>query len=398
MALDLTRRSFLTRSALIGCSAAASPLLTRVSFAAAPWDTRLVVIILRGGMDALDVVRPLGDPDYTSARAGLLRQDDPVIDLDGFYALHPGLQPLLPLWRAGEFGAVQAVATPYRDKRSHFDGQDLLEAGSTGLGDVAGGWLNRALGQVPGVSLRTGFALGHGEMKVLAGDTAVTDWYPDTALTLSPQAALLAEQMMAEDPLFHGAYAQAMALMGEGQEGETATNGAAKGKRRLPEHVNIASYAAEQLRGDARVVGFSLNGWDTHRAQTKGLTRALKRLSQTILTLKRELGAPVWGKTVVLAMTEFGRTVRQNGTGGTDHGTGGALLFAGGAVRGGQVLGDWPGLQESALLDRRDLMPTADLRAYVAGVLQGVAGLDRAALEGTVFPGLDMDGPTSLLL
>lgn len=398
MALDLTRRSFLARSALIGCSAAASPLLTRVSFAAAPWDTRLVVIILRGGMDALDVVRPLGDPDYTSARAGLLRQDDPVIDLDGFYALHPGLQPLLPLWRAGEFGAVQAVATPYRDKRSHFDGQDLLEAGSTGLGDVAGGWLNRALGQVPGVSLRTGFALGHGEMKVLAGDTAVTDWYPDTALTLSPQAALLAEQMMAEDPLFHGAYAQAMALMGEGQEGETGGDGAAKGKRRPPEHVNIASYAAEQLRSDARVVGFSLNGWDTHRAQTKGLTRALKRLSQTILTLKRELGAPVWGKTVVLAMTEFGRTVRQNGTGGTDHGTGGALLFAGGAVRGGQVLGDWPGLQEGALLDRRDLMPTADLRAYVAGVLQGVAGLDRAALEGTVFPGLDMDGPTGLLL
>ncbi|MCL6283373.1 DUF1501 domain-containing protein [Ruegeria sp. 2012CJ41-6] len=398
MTPDLTRRGFLTRSALVGCSAAASPLLTRVSFAAAPWDTRLVVIILRGGMDALDVVRPLGDPDYAKARTGLLRREDTVIDLDGFYALHPGLQPLLPLWRAGELGAVQAVATPYRDKRSHFDGQDLLEAGSMGLGDVAGGWLNRALGQVPGASARTGFALGHGEMKLLAGETSVTDWYPDTALSLSPQAALLAEQMMAEDPLFHGAYAQAMALMGDGQEGGAGMDDPTKGKRRPPEHVNIASYAAEQLRGEARVVGFSLNGWDTHRAQTKGLTRALKRLSQTILTLKRELGAPVWGKTVVLAMTEFGRTVRQNGTGGTDHGTGGALLFAGGAVRGGQVLGDWLGLQESALLDRRDLMPTADLRAYVAGVLQGVAGLDRTTLERTVFPGLDMSGPTGLLL
>ncbi|MFA3918976.1 DUF1501 domain-containing protein [Ruegeria hyattellae] len=396
---DLTRRGFLTRSTLVGCSAAASPLLTRVSFAAAPWDTRLVVIILRGGMDALDVVRPHGDPDYAGARKRLLRPEDPVIDLDGFYALHPALQPLLPLWRAGELGAVQAVATPYRDKRSHFDGQDLLEAGSMGLGDVAGGWLNRAMGQVPGVSARTGFALGHGEMKLLAGDTSVTDWYPDTALLLSPQAALLAEQMMAEDPLFHGAYAQAMALMGDGQEGEAGADGPAKGHRsRVSEHVNIANYAAEQLRGEARVVGFSLNGWDTHRAQTKGLTRALKRLSQTILTLKRELGAPVWGKTVVLAMTEFGRTVRQNGTGGTDHGTGGALLFAGGAVRGGQVLGDWPGLQESALLDRRDLMPTADLRAYVAGVLQGVAGLDRSTLERTVFPGLDMGGQTGLLL
>ena len=158
MTKDLSRRAFLARSAVLGCSAAASPLWTRVSFAAAPWDTRLVVIILRGGMDGLDVVRPYGAPEYAALRGSLAAEGG--ADLDGFFGLHPALSPLMPLWARGELGFVHAVSTPYRDKRSHFDGQDLLEAGTGDLAGARDGWLNRMLQLVPGVEAQTAFALG----------------------------------------------------------------------------------------------------------------------------------------------------------------------------------------------------------------------------------------------
>ncbi|OZB14472.1 MAG: hypothetical protein B7X55_11220 [Rhodobacterales bacterium 34-62-10] len=161
-------------------------------------------------------------------------------------------------------------------------------------------------------------------------------------------------------------------------------------------HLRLAEFAARQLRGQSRIAAFSLGGWDTHQAQAAGLTRALGRLSETILALRDGLG-PDWGQTAVLALTEFGRTARENGTKGTDHGTAGAMLMAGGAVRGGQVLGDWPGLASDALYQGRDLMPTRDVRAHAAWAMRGLFGLDAAALEQAVFPGLDM-GPDPRLL
>lgn len=374
------RRTFLARSAFVGCSLAASPLLTGISLASAPWDTRLVVIILRGGMDGLAVVRPYGDPDYRDVRGAIdgknARQ---LYDLDGFYALHPELGALMPLWNRGELGFVHAVSTPYRDKRSHFDGQDLLEAGTPNLAGVRDGWLNRMLGQLPGVKARTALAIGHGEMKVLDGSVPVSDWAPDADLAISPQAMQLAELMMQDDAMFHAALSEA-AMLSE------VDGMRVKGKA----HEKVARFAAEHLRTDTRVVSFSINGWDTHRYQTRTMKGALSRLSETILTLQAELGTEVWGKTAVVAMTEFGRTVRLNGTAGTDHGTGGVMLLAGGAVRGKRVLGDWPGLDEASLYERRDLMPTGDVRAPVAWLMRGLTGLSRTTLEQTVFPGLDM--------
>jgi len=185
MTTALTRRTLLTRSALIGCCAAASPLLTPLGFAAAPWDGRLVVIILRGGMDGLDVVRPYGAPQYRALR-GKLADGSPTgaHDLDGFFALHPGLAPLMPLWSQGDLGFVHAVATPYRDKRSHFSGQDLLEAGTPSLDGARDGWLNRLLQMVPGTEGRTAFAIGNGEMKLLDGAAPVADWSPDANLVV----------------------------------------------------------------------------------------------------------------------------------------------------------------------------------------------------------------------
>ncbi|WP_072506452.1 DUF1501 domain-containing protein [Phaeobacter porticola] len=390
-----SRRSFLTRSGLVGCSLAASPLLTPVSFAAAPWDSRLVVIILRGGMDALDVVQPYGDPAYAGLRSSLLGgPQNGALDLDGYFALHPALAPLMPLWQAQQLGFVHAVSTPYRNKRSHFDGQDLLEAGTPGLHERRDGWLNRLLQVTPGVEARTAFAIGQGDMKLLQGSAPVSDWSPDAQIALSPQAERLAGLMMEQDPLFHAALGEALDLARDARD--NAANAARRGKRSRP-HQRIADYAATQLRGDTRIAAFSINGWDTHNRQTGALTRALGRLSDTILTLKAGLGAGIWDKTAVVAMTEFGRTARENGTGGTDHGTGGAMVLAGGAIRGGRVHGHWPGLDEAALFDRRDLMPTGDVRAQVGWIMRGMIGVRHQDIANVIFPGVEMTTDPGLL-
>lgn len=378
----LNRRGFLARTLALGCSAAASPLLTPVSFAAAPFERRLVVIVLRGGMDGLDVVRPYGAPEYEMLRGELAGGPDAgARDLDGFFALHPALDGVMPMWRAGELGFVHAVSTPYRDKRSHFDGQDILEAGTPGLEGARDGWLNRLLAHVPGAEARTAFAIGQGEMKLLSGPAPVADWTPDAELPLSPQALRLAETVMAEDPAFHAALAEAMALTEGGGMG-----GAARGKA----HLKVAEFAARQLRGDTRIAAFSINGWDTHGRQARTIRPALGQLAEVLTGLRDGVGPAVWDQTIVVAMTEFGRTARINGTGGTDHGSGGAMVLAGGALRGGRVLGTWPGLAEAALYERRDLMPTGDVRAPAAWALRGVTGLGRDVLESAVFPGLEM--------
>lgn len=406
MNTNLTRRSFLTRSTVMGCSLAASPLLTPVTFAAAPWDTRLVVIVLRGGMDALDVVQPYGDPAYSTLRQTL--SGGPAaggLDLDGFFAMHPALAPLMPLWQQAELGFVHAVSTPYRDKRSHFDGQDLLEAGTAGPGGERDGWLNRMLQSLPGTDRRTAFALGQGEMKLLHGDAPVSDWSPEASLALSPQAERLISLVMESDPLFHAALGDALELSQQEPvepasdlAEDTMMQSAPRQQGARGRHRRIAEFAAEQLRGDSRVASFSLTGWDTHNRQKAGMNAALGRLSDTILTLRAGLGAEIWGKTAIVAMTEFGRTARENGTQGTDHGTGGAMVLAGGAIRGGRVHGRWPGLDEANLYARRDLMPTGDVRAATAWMLSGLTGLDRAALESFVFPGVDMGIDPGLLL
>jgi uncharacterized protein (DUF1501 family) len=387
MSFSLSRRRFLGRAGMIGCSLAASPLLTPVTFASAPWDTRLVVIILRGGMDGLDVVRPLGDPAFAALRPGL-NTGTPALDLDGYFALHPGLAPLMPMWQAQELGFVHAVSTPYRDRRSHFDGQDILEAGTEGTASGArGGWLNRMLQQVPRARADTAFAIGNGDIRVLDGAAPVANWAPEANLRLSPQSMRLAELIMEDDAAMHAALAEAQVLAQE-------TSGQAAGGQR---HNRIAQFAVSRLKAEARVAAFSLGGWDTHRRQDRALPRSLRSLSDTLLTLQSGLGGDLWGKTAVVAMTEFGRTARENGTGGTDHGTGGLMIMAGGAIRGGRVYGRWPGLDSAALYQERDLMPTDDVRASAAWIMRGLTGLDRTALQDSIFPGLDMGADQGLL-
>lgn len=379
---QISRRQMLARSGLIGCSLAASPLLTPLSLANAPWSGRLVVIILRGGMDGLDVVRPIGDPAFAALRPTLAK-GDPPLDLDGHFALHPALKGLMPLWQQEELGFVHAVSTPYRDKRSHFDGQDLLEAGTQDLtGAGRDGWLNRLIQQMPQIEAETAYGIGQGALKVLNGPAPVANWTPEAALGLSPQALRLAEQMMKRDPQMHAALSEAKMLSRVRSDQPQERGGSA--------HVQIAQFAADRLRGPARIAAFSLNGWDTHRAQARTLPRSLGQLSDVILTMKQDLGRAIWSQTAVVAMTEFGRTARENGTGGTDHGTAGLLVMAGGAIRGGRVFGRWPGLKDQALYQGRDLMPTNDVRAPVAWIMRGMTSLPTSTLQTKVFPGLDM--------
>lgn len=397
--MTMTRRDMLRRSAAIGCCLAASPAVTPLTLASTPGENRLVVILLRGALDGLDLVQPRGDPDFARLRANAGK----ALDLDGYFALHRGFAPLYPLWQKGQMGFVHAVSTPYRDRRSHFDGQDLLEAGTgmDALGRNRDGWLNRALGLIPGAEARTAFTIGRSDMLLTRGPAPVANWAPDAALTLSSQAQLLLERVMHDDPLFRDATLEAILLSESelpadgapvtGSDMMNAMSDSVKAARKGARPDAIARFAAAQLRGQTRIAAFSLGGFDTHARQDRSLPRALVPLTQVIETLQAELGA-LWEKTTIVAVTEFGRTVRLNGSGGTDHGTGSVMITAGGAVHGGRVVADWPGLAQADLYQRRDLRPTRDLRAHLAWVLAGLYGLERSALESTVFPGLDM-GP-----
>ncbi|MFN3971053.1 MAG: DUF1501 domain-containing protein [Gemmobacter sp.] len=423
----MDRRFFLRGLGAAGCSAAAFPWLNTVTLAGSPsgalGDHRMVVVILRGAMDGLDVVQPLFDPGFALARP-TLGTGEGVFPLDGRFGLHARLGGLMPLWQAGELGFVHATSTPYRDKRSHFDGQDLLEAGlphdiaASGLtpADLAlvrrEGWLNRMLQAVPGIEAQASIAVGREALPLLAGRAPSLSWMPDQSLPLTAQGQLLLEHLYHDDPLFRDAAAEAMMLTADSalddmddsaQDGMQAAIAPADPGAPIPPRLadidRLVEFAAQRLRGESRIGAMSLGGWDSHRQQAGALNAPLARLERIILTLKAGLGPDVWGKTLFVAMTEFGRTVHENGTRGTDHGTGGAMVLAGGALRGGRVLGRWPGLAEADLYARRDLMPTSDVRAWAAWAMRGMFGFDRAVLEGSVFPGLDMgnDDPRLLL-
>ena len=384
--LLLSRRAF-----LIGCSVAASPLLTPVTFAAAPGENRLVVIILRGAMDGLDVVRPTGDPAYAGLRPTLAAAAGPA--LNDFFTLHPAAAGLMPLWQAKELAFAPAVATPYRSGRSHFVGQDALENG-TGTEDGGqtpshDGWLNRALFLMPGAKADTAVSVGQQRLLILDGAHETDHWFPVAESPLSAQGQDLLSAVNAADPLFAEPFSQAQHLA-RAMDGEQAP----KGKLAYGQ---LGEYVAERLLGASRIASFSFGGWDTHHQQVKTMEAQLTSLSDALLAMKKGLGR-VWGTTLVVAMTEFGRTARENGTGGTDHGTGGLAVLAGGALNGGRILGQWPGLADGQLLSERDLMPTGDVRVYPAWALRAMFGVEAAGLQSAVFPNLDLGADPNLLL
>lgn len=376
----LSRRSFLAGA----CCAAAAPILTPVTFAAMPGDNRFVTIILRGAMDGLDLVQPYGDPAYAALRPRLgLTPDAGLLDLDGFFGLNPAASALMPLWRAGELSFVHAVSTPYRDQRSHFDGQDMLETGGNDKSERTG-WLNRTLAVIPRSDARKAIDINTSMELILSGPNEADSWSSQSNFALADDEIAFLDRLYAGDE----AFARAMA---EAKKTDMSADSLYGDEKRGAGISDMARLAGGMLREDYRIASFSINGWDTHVGQKVQFAKAVNGLAAAITTLKDAMGEDVWRKTVVLAMTEFGRTARENGTNGTDHGTGGLAVLAGGAIPGGKVLGTWPGLADDRLLDRRDLMPTGDVREVAAAMLYRQFGVDPDDLTAKVFPGLTFD-------
>jgi len=374
----VTRRRTL---GLIGAAGATALALPRLSLAAPETDKRFVVVLLRGAMDGLSAAPAIGDPDYERARNGLALEN--ALKLDAMFALHPNLPGMKSLYDGGELIVVHAAATPYRD-RSHFDGQNLLENGSEQPYGLDTGWLNRALAQMPGSGKPLGVALNSHMPLMMRGPAAVTSWAPSLLPppdgdTVQRLAALYGET----DPLLAQNFASAQGAnsvaMGSG-------GGAGGGYQAF---VGLMTAAAKFLiqPGGERVAMVEIGGWDTHVNQAGAfspLSTNLTTLDKGLAALKTGLGA-AWRDTAVVIVSEFGRTVAMNGTQGTDHGTAGAVLVAGGAVKGGRVLADWPGLKPASLYQARDLMPTTDFRSIATGVLRDHMGLHDAQLAA-VFP------------
>lgn len=383
------------RAALAGAatSLALWSLLPRTAIAGSR-DPRLLTVILRGGLDGLSLAAPIGDPDYVPLRQGIAipaAGEGAGLPLDPLFVLNPNMPVLHDLYTKGQATVLHALATPYRG-RSHFDGQDVLESGLAGVGRTADGWLNRALAGLPSggaAAPRKGLAMGAVVPLVMRGAAPVLTWIPKT-YNLPVRLATIAriqELYAITDPKLARAFAEGLEI---DRLASTATGVPAKGPRPFRDFVDAAETAARFLStpDGPRIGALSYNGWDTHANEgvIKGLlANRLAGLDAAIKVLHEGL-APVWRDTVIVIVTEFGRTARVNGTAGTDHGTGMAALLVGGAVKGGRVVTDWPGLADKALYEGRDLAPTQDLRAVLKGVLRDHLGVPADALARSVFP------------
>jgi uncharacterized protein (DUF1501 family) len=390
----MTRTMLTRRHALLGLSALGAIVelgLPGLALARANTDKRFVFVILRGGMDGLAAVPPYGESQYPSLRGSLALaqpgQDGGVIGLDQRFGLNPALARLEQFWAARQLAIVHAVATPYR-QRSHFDGQDLLENGTDDPRAKPEGWLNRAIATLGPSKQRLGLAVGQTIPLVLRGREPVASWAPAQLPDASPDFLAKVAELYRRDPLLGpafeegiGAHALSAQLIGDSQQ--------MGGPLRGPQAFRIAAESAAKLLAAAdgpRIAVLELGGWDTHAGQNGRLGQPMNALADGIATMAETLG-PVWADTVLVTASEFGRTVAENGTGGTDHGTAGVVFLAGGRVNGGRVLGRWPGLAQNALFEGRDLQPTTDLRAVLKGVLAQHLGLPEDALDRVVFPG-----------
>jgi len=408
-----TRRRFLSGTGALAASAA----LPNVLFAHTGGSARLVVVILRGALDGLAAVPPCADPHY----AGLHRElaiaapgvADGALALDNTFGLHPSLAFLHEGYVAGELVVFHAVASPYRD-RSHFDGQNVLENGLTKPLGSADGWLNRALAALPrgttGREAGRAVAISQNVPLILRGEMPVISKSPKATPDVDEELLARLADLYSKDDWLSARLSEAMQTEKLADEGgipadsramteptaasaqpalTAGQNGAVRPA--APDRVSgVARMAATLMRseGGPDVAVIEAGGWDTHANQggVRGtLAQRLTGLDRALRALKDGLG-PLWPQTAVLVVTEFGRTAAMNGTRGTDHGTGGCAFLAGGAVRGGRVIADWPGLARSALLDNRDLRPTLDLRSVFKAVLDEHLRVDAKTLATRIFP------------
>ncbi|TGY89292.1 DUF1501 domain-containing protein [Marinicauda algicola] len=372
----LHRRHLLAAGAALSALAVSGAATARVPRAG---GRKLVVIILRGAMDGLAALAPLGERRYRALRGDLALSGGHRTEAG--FVLHPRLETLARFYREGSALALPACATAYRE-RSHFDGQDLLEAAATPARE---GWLNRTLALM-GSAAPQAVAIGQGVPLILRGPAPASSWAPPVLPEADEGTIYRLMDLYAGDPALSEAFARAVEIGAIAGAAADAAGGARRGPGAF---ASAASAAAALLAAPdgADLAVLSSDGWDTHvrqGAQEGGLAARFAALDEALLALQAGLGAH-WDRTAVLVATEFGRTVRANGAGGTDHGTAGTAFLLGGAVRGGRLIGDWPGLD--TLYEDRDLVPANRLEDLFRGVLAGHWGLDARELSA-IFPDL----------
>jgi uncharacterized protein (DUF1501 family) len=363
----LSRRAVL-HAASAGALATAAGFSPRVSFAQAATQRRFIFILQRGAADGLNTVVPYADPAYARLRGALAIDPATAHKLDGSFALHPSLEGLAKLHRAGQALFVHAVASPYRD-RSHFDGQNVLETGGSAPYQVKDGWMNRLAGLLPRRPGPDAMSFTATVPMALRGAAEVTSYAPSSLPGAGDDLLARVKHLYAQDAQLAPLWTAAMQARGMG-------DGMAEARNRLDPAALGRMAAGFLARADGpRIALIESNGWDTHSGQAGRLANQLRGLDALVGALQAGLGG-AWDQTVVLVATEFGRTAAANGTGGTDHGTASAAMVLGGAVQGGRVLADWPGLAAAQLHEGRDLKPTLALDRLVASVAAQTFALD----------------------
>ncbi|QUL39170.1 DUF1501 domain-containing protein [Erythrobacter sp. JK5] len=374
---SLDRRRLLGGSLALG---AASFALPRMVFARAAGDRNLLLVVLRGAADGLAMLAPLGDPAYEQVRGFGLPDYESAPKAGGFFAIHPAFQQVAAAYAENQALFVHATATAYRE-RSHFDGQNLLETGGTKPYAQRDGWLNRLVGMMPvdgsGAAPKA-LAIAPTVPLALRGEAPVSSYAPSSLPQASDAFMERVSLLYAEDAQLGQLWQRAL---------ETREMAGGDNLRNLRDARAAGELAASLMRerGGARIGMIELSGWDSHANQRNAFNRQAGQLDALLGAYRAAMG-PAWASTLVLAVTEFGRTVRYNGTGGTDHGTAGAALAMGGALRGGRVIADWPGLKDGELYEGRDLRPTIALESVLAGASAEHFGLDPEHTMARLFP------------
>ena len=367
--MSVSRRHFLYGAAVL----LAAP---RVAFAGAGGERRFVFIIQRGAADGLATVIPYAEPAYAGLRGALAIDPETALKLDAMFALHPALGGIGELYRARQATFFHAVASPYRD-RSHFDGQNVLETGGAAPFALKDGWMNRLAGMLPR-GAHEAIAFAPTVPMALRGSVEVASYAPSALAQPNDDLLLRAGQLYAQDAQLHALWSAAL-------DARRMADGAGAAKRQNPAELGRMAAGFLARPDGPRIAMIETNGWDTHSGQNNRLATQLGNLDQLVGGLRAGLGE-AWGQTAILVATEFGRTVAVNGTGGTDHGTGAAAMLIGGAVDGGRVVADWPGLAPANLLDGRDLQPTLALDALIAQTCAELFGQDPQRMARALFP------------
>jgi uncharacterized protein (DUF1501 family) len=390
-----SRRQILAQAAGLGLSVT---LLAHQAQAAIQ-GRKFITVVCRGGLDGLSLTPPVGDADYRRLRGALTISD--ALPLDGTFGLNPALPAIHAMIQAGHGRIVPAIATPDR-ARSHFEAQDVLESGAAAVYGASSGWLNRTLTALSRQGKVEALSVGPTAPLILRGPAPASSWSPGRTIEATARLPTLLQDLYQDDPILGPALArglatetmamEAMSGLSDPSQGSPMgayAGGGVQGLQRQGQEAarNLGGTLAGFMRapGGPQIAALSLDGFDTHANQTGQLANRLAGLDSLMDGLRTGLG-PDWDRTVVVVMTEFGRTARPNGTGGTDHGTASSALLLGGGLKRGGIIGDWPGLKDNALFEGRDLAPSLDMRGLLKGVLAGQLGVETRDLDTAVFP------------